>query len=54
MGDNVNEVVPEKPAFNLTEFDKWILKQDDETFTMHDWEELRQTIGTLSSLGPFP
>lgn len=36
---------PIKPAFNLTELDHWILKQTDDTFKKHDWEELRQIIG---------
>lgn len=51
MGDvNVDDnKVPEKPAFNLTVLDKWILAQTDESFKMHDWEDLRQIIGEHSS-----
>ncbi len=47
MGNNdpLGAPAPVKPAFNLTELDHWILKQTDDTFKKHDWEELRQIIG---------
>ncbi len=49
MGDSITaEVVPSKPAFNLTDVDKWILEQTDETFEKHDWEDLRRIIGAHS------
>ncbi|EJP69230.1 N-acetylglucosamine-induced protein 1 [Beauveria bassiana] len=46
MGDSsINgDSVPSKPAFNLTNVDKWILQQPDETFKKHDWEDLRRII----------
>lgn len=47
MGNNdpLGAPAPVKPAFNLTELDHWILKQTDETFKKHDWEELKHIIG---------
>lgn len=42
------DAVPSKPAFNLTNVDKWILQQPDETFKKHDWEDLRGIIGEQS------
>ncbi len=52
MGDSINsEAVPPKPAFNLTEVDKWILEQTDDTFKKHDWEDLRKIIGEHSWRG---
>lgn len=50
MGDSSTngDAVPSKPAFNLTNVDKWILQQPDETFKKHDWEDLRGIIGEQS------
>ena len=47
MGNNdaVGASAPVKPAFNLTDLDHWILKQTDETFKKHDWQEIQHIIG---------
>ncbi|KXG48443.1 Protein of unknown function DUF3605 [Penicillium griseofulvum] len=37
-------VVPEVPAFNLTELDHKLLAMTDEEFVYHDWEDLRSII----------
>jgi hypothetical protein len=41
MGDKVEDA-----PFPLTEVDKWVLSQTDEEFKYHDWEELKEIIGT--------
>lgn len=45
MGDQ-RDLAVDAP-FPLTEVDKWILSQTDEEFKLHDWEDLRITIGEL-------
>ena len=48
MGENVIEsAAPEETPFHLTDVDKWVLSQTDETFKCHDWEELREILGTV-------
>jgi len=39
------QVVEEAP-FPLTDIDKWVLSQTDEEFHLHNWEELKEIIGT--------
>lgn len=61
MGDTITTEVPppekspeepseeetdEEPPFPLTPMDKWILAQTDEEFARHDWQSLRDIIGS--------
>jgi hypothetical protein len=39
------QLVEESP-FPLTDIDKWVLSQTDEEFHLHNWEELKEIIGT--------
>lgn len=36
----------EEAPFPLTDIDKWVLSQTDEEFHLHNWEELKEIIGT--------
>jgi len=38
--------VAEEAPFPLTDIDKWVLSQTDEEFHLHNWEELKEIIGT--------
>lgn len=44
----------EESPFPLTETDKWVLSQTDEEFKLHDWEDLKITIGEHVSLYVVP
>lgn len=45
MGDQ-RDLTVDSP-FPLTKVDKWILSQTDEEFKLHDWEDLKSTIGKI-------
>ena len=36
----------EPPPFPLTDLDRILLNQNDEDYQAHNWEELKQIIGT--------
>ncbi len=35
----------QESPFHLTDVDKWVLSQTDDTFHLHQWEELKEIIG---------
>ncbi len=44
-GAAIADFLEEESPFRLTEVDKWVLTQTDETFHLHQWEELKGIIG---------
>ena len=47
-GGNAGDKSDDSP-FPLTDTDRWVLSQTDDEFHLHDWDELKEIIGELSS-----
>ena len=58
MGDTImtgasppeEELIEDNPPFPLTVVDKWVLAQTDEEFIRHDWQSLRDIIGSYQAI----
>lgn len=43
----------ENPNWNLTEVDRMLLRQTDEEYEPHSWDELKWIIGNTNLIFPF-